>query len=245
MRNIGIVGYGEIGQSIHNVYKDYNEYNIIKIEKDWRDKNQGKVEILNITLPYSSNFSDIVIDYINEYDPNLCIIHSTTLPGTTEMINNRVDCSVVHSPVRGVHPNLYEGILTFIKYIGYCDELAKEKCERHFDEIGLNYKSIENPSNTELAKLYSTTYYGLCIAFHGEMKKHFDSLNLDYDIITKWNESYNEGYRKLDKENVVRPVLIPPTDFIGGHCVIQNTELLSEIFNSEAFNLILKYKELR
>ena len=74
------------------------------------------------------------------------------------------------------------------------------------------------------------------------MKKHFDSLNLNYDIITDWNKTYNSGYKELGKEGVIRPVLIPPDKSIGGHCVIPNTELLKGIYESEAFDLILKYK---
>jgi len=43
-----------------------------------------------------------------------------------------------------------------------------------------------------------------------------------------WNKQYNDGYTKLGKSNVVRPVLTPPSGKIGGHCVSQNFELLPE-----------------
>ena len=76
------------------------------------------------------------------------------------------------------------------------------------------------------------------------MKKHFEELNLNYDIITDWNKTYNDGYKELGKEDVVRPVLTPPDKFIGGHCVIPNTELLRGIFQSKAFDLILNYKNI-
>ena len=43
--------------------------------------------------------------------------------------------------------------------------------------------------------------------------------------MTKFNHTYNEGYKKLGKTYVVRPVLYP-TDKIGGHCIIPNAKLL-------------------
>ena len=239
--NIGIVGHGEIGKSLERVYKDYNEFKLTIIDKDFIRGN-GNIDIMNICLPLVGFFDIVVTNYIKKYNPKLCIIHTSTTPGMTERIAEKVSCCVVHSPVRGVHPNLYDGLKTFKKYIGYVDNKGRDLCEKHFDRLELSYESINGPSNTELAKLYSTTYYGLCIAFHGEVKKHFDKLDLNYDIIPDWNKTYNEGYKKLGNNNVIRPVLTPPGKFIGGHCVIPNTELLQEIFESKAFDLILNYK---
>jgi len=241
--NIAIVGYGEIGKSLEQVYNDYSEFKLTIIDKNFitGDKN---IDIMNICLPLVDFFDTVVVNYIKKYNPKLCIIHTSTTPGITERIAGRVSCSVVHSPVRGVHPNLYDGLKTFKKYIGYVDNEGKELCECHYNELKIPFESIKGPANTELAKLYSTTYYGLCIAFHGEMKKHFEELNLNYDIITDWNKTYNNGYKELGKEDVVRPVLTPPDKFIGGHCVIPNTELLRGIFQSKAFDLILNYKNI-
>jgi len=241
--NIAIVGYGEIGKSLEQVYNDYSEFKLTIIDKNFitGDKN---IDIMNICLPLVDFFDTVVVNYIKKYNPKLCIIHTSTTPGITERIAGRVSCSVVHSPVRGVHPNLYDGLKTFKKYIGYVDNEGKELCECHYNELKIPFESIKGPANTELAKLYSTTYYGLCIAFHGEMKKHFEELNLNYDIITDWNKTYNDGYKELGKEDVVRPVLTPPDKFIGGHCVIPNTELLRGIFQSKAFDLILNYKNI-
>lgn len=241
--NIAIVGYGEIGKSLQQVYSDYDKFNLTIIDKDYA-RGDDNIDIMNICLPLVDFFDTIVVNYIKKYNPKLCIIHTSTIPGVTESIADQVNCSVVHSPVRGVHPNLYDGLKTFKKYIGYVDNEGKELCERHYNELKIPFESIKGPANTELAKLYSTTYYGLCIAFHGEMKKHFEELNLNYDIITDWNKTYNDGYKELGKEDVVRPVLTPPDKFIGGHCVIPNTELLRGIFQSKAFDLILNYKNI-
>lgn len=238
--NIGIIGYGEIGKSVERVYMDYSKFNLTIIDKEYVC-GDGVIDIMNICLPLFDDYKTVVCEYIKKYKPKLCIIHTSTTPGTTLEISSRTECSVVHSPVRGVHPNLYKGLKTFIKYIGYTDQRGKELCESHFDDLEIPYQSFEGSCNTELAKLYSTTYYGLCIAFHGEMKSHFDKLKLNYNIITDWNETYNSGYEEIGMRNVVRPILTPPIDSIGGHCVVPNAKLLKQEFDSLALDLILKY----
>ena len=83
------------------------------------------------------------------------------------------------------------------------------------------------------AKLLSTTYYGMCIAYTEEMGKMCDQTGADFDIVVEdWNNTYNEGYKKLNKPNVVRPVLfrIPDGQKIGGHCVVPNAILLKKMF---------------
>ena len=62
------------------------------------------------------------------------------------------------------------------------------------------------------------------------------------DVMTNWNLGYNEGYNLLGMGNVVRPVLYPPSNKIGGHCILPNAELMGSFFTSEALDLILKYK---
>jgi len=234
---IAIIGNGEIGSSLVEVYREKNIDPMVR-DLDFNTINDT-VEILNICLPYSKNFTNIANDYIAEYRPKLTIIHSTVPVGTTKKLNS----NCVHSPVRGIHPNLKEGIEKFVKFIGYNDLKSKNLAENHFDSLGIKYYSTENSDSSELAKLTSTTYYGLCIAWHGEMKKMCDKHNIDFDVINKWTDSYNNCYSEMGMPNVVRPNLYPPESGIGGHCVIPNTELLNKEFNSKALELILEYKK--
>ena len=242
MKLTGIIGYGEIGKSIEKLYVDFpDKFVIRKKDVNWADNLDG-IEILNVAVPFIENFVDIVCKEIIKYSPKLTIIHSTVSPGTTKKIGELTNKLVVHSPVIGVHPNLCEGIKTFTKYVGHdkCTSGELEAIKQHFDDLELNYELIPSSQSTELAKLLSTTYYGLCIAWHGEMQKLCSQFDVDFDFINNWTENYNKGYIALGKENVVRPVLFPP-DRIGGHCVVPNTKILSELMESEAFKLILKY----
>jgi UDP-N-acetyl-D-mannosaminuronate dehydrogenase len=109
--------------------------------------------------------------------------------------------------------------------------------------LGIKTKVFQPSITTEIGKLLDTTYYALCIAWHGEMKKLCDKYKIDFEkAVTDFNKTYNEGYKKLGKPNVIRPVLYPPRSGIGGHCLCENAEILQKYFKSQALELILKYK---
>lgn len=237
MKGIAIIGNGEIGSSLARVYQAKGITPMIK-DLDL-DTINSKVRILNICLPYSDKFVEITNQYISKYQPELTIVHSTVPVGTTKEIKGLC----VHSPVRGVHPNLKEGIETFTKFVGYNDIASLEIARDHYNMLQIEIVEVKDTNSSELAKLTSTTYYGLCIAWHGEMKKMCDEYGVDFDVINKWTESYNSGYDVLNMQHVIRPNLFPPKDGIGGHCVIPNTEILNESFKSLAFDLILQYRK--
>ena len=246
MKEIGIIGYGEIGESLEKCYlgKDFN----VSIVDTGKDINQitDSVDILNIAIPFTSisKFVKIVSQYIEKYSPKLTIIHSTVTPGTTKLIIDITKSNVVHSPVRGVHPNLYEGLKSFVKCIGGEDDYSIDLAKEHYDKLEIKYKVFKGSAATELAKILSTTYYGLCIAFHNDINKLCNEYDVNFDeVATQWNRTYNEGYKKLGMENVVRPVLYPPKDGkIGGHCVIPNAELCKKFFDSTVLDYILELK---
>ncbi|OGZ22926.1 MAG: hypothetical protein A3A08_02655, partial [Candidatus Nealsonbacteria bacterium RIFCSPLOWO2_01_FULL_41_9] len=234
---IGILGYGEVGQAIAKLYGSTGSPQA-KIKDLKRDDGLEGVEILHICIPWGNNFIKTVKEEIKRIRPKLTIIHSTVVPGTTQKIGG----AVVHSPVRGVHPKLFEGIKTFVKYIGADKKSAGQLAKSHLDSLGLKTKVFMPSITTEIGKILDTTYYGLVIAWHGEMKKICDGFGVDFEkAVTDFNQTYNEGYQKLGKTNVIRPVLYPPKGKIGGHCVCENAEILKKYYNGEALELIFKY----
>jgi len=245
--NIGILGYGEVGRAIARFYKKP------KIKDLKKDDGLEGVEILHICIPWSDKFMEIVKKEIRKIKPKLTIIHSTVPPGTTKKIvlsdigRPTGGCEmVVHSPVRGIHPYLYQGVKTFVKYIGTDNKKAGELAKEHLESLSIKTKVFQPSLVTELGKLFSTSYYGLCIAWHGEMKKICDKAGIDFEkAITDFNKTYNQGYQKLGKKNVVRPVLYPPKGGIFGHCICENAEILKKYYKSHALDLILKYKPRR
>ncbi|MFH1713987.1 MAG: hypothetical protein ABH831_00055 [Candidatus Nealsonbacteria bacterium] len=230
---IGILGFGEVGQSIAKFYKNPR---IKDLRKD--DGLQG-VEILNVCIPWSDNFVKIVKKEIKKIKPKLTIIHSTVAPGTVKKIGGMA----VHSPIRGIHPHLYKGIKTFVKYIGADNKKAGDLAEKHLKGLRIRTKVFMPSVTTEIGKLLDTSYYGLVIAWHAEMKKLCDKYRIDFEkAVTDFNQTYNEGYKKLGKKNVIRPVLYPPKKGISGHCIIPNVKILNKYFKSKALDLIIEYK---
>ena len=242
---VGILSYGEVGQAIAKFYGSADSPQA-KIKDLNRDDGLKGVEVLHVCLPWSKNFVEIVKKEIKKIKPKLTIIHSTIAPGTTKKIISglpRACRGIVHSPIRGIHPHLYEGIKTFVKYIGADNKKAGDLAKKHLESLGIKTKVFYPSVTTEIGKLLDTSYYGLVIAWHGEMKKICDKFGVDFEkAVVDFNQSYNEGYKKLRKTNVIRPVLYPPKGGITGHCVIPNAELLRKYYKSKAIDLILKYK---
>jgi len=237
-QKIGILGYGEIGQAIAKFYKKPSIKDL--------DRNDGLkgIKILHICIPYDKNFVKTISKEIKKIKPKLVIIHSTVAPGTTKKIIKKTkNKMIIHSPIRGIHPHLYQGIKTFVKYIGAENKKAGEMAKKHLNSLGIKTEAFYPAKTTELGKLFDTTYYALCVAWHGEMKEICDKEKVNFEkVATDFNKTYNEGYKKLKMNHVVRPVLKPPEKFIGGHCLIPNTKILKKYYKSKAFNLILDYQ---
>ena len=227
MKTVGIIGYGEIGQALDDIYLSEGYFPLIK-DID-RDDGLAKADIVHICIPWNENFIAIARQYLEDIQPKMAIIHSTVAPGTTRELS-KVCPNICHSPIRGIHPHLTEGIKTFVKVFG---GPASEEASDHFQDLGIETEVYEDSQSTEIAKLLDTSYYGVCIAWHDYAKKLCDLWGVDFDEVqTDYNESYNAGYKTLDMEEVVRPTLIPPDGSIGGHCVVPNAELLREILDS-------------
>lgn|SRR5574343_514761 len=247
---IGILGYGEIGKAIHKFYKISfaNAFFDVFVRDIDRDDGLTDIDFLNVAIPFNDSFDfvDVVCKTAVASGARVVIVHSTVAVGTTAEIKKRLgkEVLVAHSPCRGVHPYLYEGIKTFLKFVGSPERHDAVVVSHHLEQLGIHTHVCENAETSELAKILDTSYYGVCIAYHGEAAKACEKFGASFkEAMTLFNETYNEGYTKLGKCNVVRPVLTPPSEPIGGHCVVQNAELLKKQFQSEALDLILKYKK--
>ena len=194
---IGILGYGQVGKVIALFYKKKKYILLIKdLNRD--DFKKEKLEILNVCLPYFKNFEKVVSRVIKENKPDLTIIHSTVLPGITKKIIQKTRAKIVHSPVRGIHPKLAQGIKTFVKYIG-CENLkVGELVKKHFQKIGIKKVKIIKPAAiTELNKLLDTTYFAHCIVFTDYVREIFQKYKIPFSTFKDFNLSYNDGYKKL------------------------------------------------
>ncbi|MGO8807698.1 MAG: GDP-mannose dehydrogenase [Candidatus Bathyarchaeia archaeon] len=246
-----IVGLGEIGHTLFALLnqqeKSFSVYGLDLDEAKMQNLGQsrsrfpGSVDTLHICLPCGSQekFLNAVAGYIKEFKPCLLIVNSTVPPGTTLKVAAKCTCSVAHSPSRGVHKNaehmLWE-MKRWTKYVGGADVVAAEAAQAHFEKLGLKVTVLKSCTETELAKLFETTYRAWMIACFQEMHR----------ISRAFGADFNETVDFLEDTHRVRfdrPVMFPGV--IGGHCLIPNTELLLDAYDSDFLRLILKSNEKR
>lgn len=219
-----IIGVGEIGSALKQVLSPY--------QIGWIDLGESYVPFsytyaMHVCIPYSSHFEEIVMEYQTQFEPLITIIHSTVPIGTSDKLG------AVHSPVRGVHPDIAKGIRTFVKFFGGKNA---EQAAFIFSEINIKTKVVDSARNCEAAKIWDTTQYGVMIRLNKLIHEYCEANNLDFDTIyTEFNQSYNEGYTELGRAEVVRPYLKYMPGKIGGHCVLPNLEFIKE---SPVYNFV-------
>ncbi len=214
-----ILGQGEIGLALKYIFDPY--YPTLIRDRVTEDDTRTKIEVMHICFPYSEEFESEVKRYQELFKPDYTIINSTVPVGTSRKLN------AIHSPVEGEHPYLAESIKTLSKWVSGKDASAVAD---YFRRAGIKVILTDNQETTELMKILSTTYYGLCVEYTKEVKKLCNQNNVPFEAWTLWNENYNQGYKELGHGEYTRPNLAPINKKIGGHCVLQNCELLDSEF---------------
>lgn len=217
MKSLIIGAEGEVGRALLKILRPH--YLVYELDIGLNEGNDLEgVEIMHVAFPYSDNFIQYVKEYQEKYKPRYTVIHSTVPVGTSRKLG------ALHSPIRGLHPNLESGIRTFPKFIG--GQEASEVAD-YFRRAGIRVILFDNSETTEAMKLFDTEYYRVCIEFAQRVKRYCDKNSLNFhEVYTLANQTYNEGYTKLDHPEFVRPILQPIMQKIGGHCVGPNSELI-------------------
>lgn len=180
----------------------------------------SNVDVAHICIPFSDDFSNLVRKY--KKFAKLVIVHSSVPVGTCDKLG------VVHSPVVGKHPNMEEGIRTFTKYFG---GVNSKEAAKIFSKLGIKTEFYKEAKITEAMKLMSTTYYGLNIMIEKEIYAWCKKKHLPFDLVyTLNNIDYNRGYTLLGNPEFVRSNLKHVKGKIGGHCVINNLNLLKDFW---------------
>ncbi|MCG2685892.1 hypothetical protein L6258_00810 [Candidatus Parcubacteria bacterium] len=235
---ISILGLGEVGRTFAQIEKEAGHE---VFTKDLDHNGLKKSAVLHICLPFSDQFFTASQEAISESEPELVIIHSTVPVGTTRKLSTRVKTTeTVHSPIRGMHPNLAPGVKTFVKFVGPVTIQGGQLAENHLQKLKIKTALCRDAETTEFAKLYDTLYYAWNIVFCKELYKTAQQAEVDFkQAYTLWNQTYNDGYTKLGKPNVLRPVLTPQPGPIGGHCLIPNATMAFKQFKDALSQFVL------
>ena len=243
-----VVGLGEVGRSLFELLKESKKFEVYGWdvdEKKMQDVQQGglpkEVDVLHICYGCrdQESFVKATVDYMRRFRPELTIINSTVPPRTTEKVHTLSGGRIVHSPVRGTHKtreSMKRYLLFLTKYIGGVDYESARLARKHFEMAGLKTKVLKSPVETELAKLFETTYRAWMIACFQEMHRISRLFGAKFDEVVDFLEDTHRV--RFD-----RPIHFP--DVIGGHCLIPNVELLLKAYDSEFLRLILKSNEKR
>ena len=249
--NVLIIGYGTVGKTITRLAEDahHNVYSFdIKTKKKFPKTKKGIFDFMHICFPHDYGFVKDTVDYIEMFAPTITIIESTVKPLTTCEVRKRTKEKVYYSPCRGRHENMISNFKREIKFISLTkDSKTDKRVEKYYKSLGLKVGFFPNAKSLELAKLVATTFYGINIAYLQEVERWCNKYNVKFkDVFQKFSK---DGY--MDKEHKFpRPYTMFPGP-IGGHCVMENIDLLRESIKDSFFlkdiiksNLKKKYEKL-
>ena len=246
-----IIGLGEIGHTLFALINDEKEnfavYGLDLDQTKMQELGQSRknipsqIDTMHICLPCSNqkNFAEITVSYVEEFKPKLAIINSTVPPGTTMKVAERCKCLVAHSPSRGVHKSAEHmkwEMKRWTKYVGGANQKSADAARKHFEKMKLKVKTLKSCTETELAKLFETTYRAWMITCFQEMHRISRKFGADFDETVDFLEDTHRI--RFD-----RPIMFPGP--IGGHCLIPNAELLLSVYDSDFLRLILSSNQKR
>lgn len=230
-----VVGYGEVGRALYSVLQNGHPHHGV----DAADIGQNvpvprfkRYEGIHICTPFTSVVEmEETISRAFEYasgGETIVVVHSTVPLGTTRMMRESLNLPIVYSPVRGTHPDLTRGLLTFPKYVG--GERAGEVAQ-WFRQCQMEVRVFPESETPEAMKLWDTTQYGWQIVLAKEIARWCKHYGLNFsEVYQQPNREYNRGYEHMGKPEVVRPFLKDMPGPIGGHCVMPNLTLLGPNF---------------
>lgn len=210
-----VLGLGEVGKPLLELISNFHDTVGVDISPVGPI---DQVDVLHVCYPFQiKDFIGETARYITQFKPTLTVLNSTVAIGTTRAIAQRSGAAIVNSPVRGKHARMLEELRLYTKFIGALDPTAGERAAKHFESVGLKTRILASPEATELAKLTETTYFGLIIAWAQEIERLCDRTSQDYNEIVSFFEEIK---------------FLPAKYFpgiIGGHCVMPNMKILSQL----------------
>src|SRR5262245_18358505 len=97
-----VVGLGEVGRPLLEVLGAAHQAAC----RDIDDKAFHGVRILHLCFPFGAKFVSAASHYVSLYQPEVVVVNSTVVPGTTRAIEQETGTPAVYSPVRGKHTRM-------------------------------------------------------------------------------------------------------------------------------------------
>ena len=228
-----VVGLGEVGGAIAAILDRHETV----LRQDLEPVEiKASIGVMHLCIPFQSQsqFQSAALRYLERFKPELTIIHSTVLPGTTRSIAEKSGLAITYSPVRGKHVRMEEDLMHYAKFVAAPRPEDADMAVAHLERAGMKTRRVAAVETLELAKLAETTYFGVCIAFAQELNRYAGQVGADY----------SEAIEFFDEVKFLPRERYYP-GFIGGHCVMPNIQLLLKIAPSAFLEAIVDSNERR
>ena len=222
-----VVGYkGVIGSAIAEIF-DMN-YGV-ELDKFNVPENKSGFYIVHICLPFSERFVDVVVDYINKFDADLVLIHTSCKPGSTRLIYEQTHIPVVHCPINGRHPVIKPDIFRYGIFVGALDEEHGQMACDYIERYNIDTYLCESPEITEIAKLASTELLRKVINFYQEYKQRVKSEDLNWaEFVAFFDNIHHKAGKGKWLDRVFQRAGSIDTSLSGKHCISRNEKVISE-----------------
>jgi len=221
-----VVGQGEIGKPLRTILS--RTYHCIGVDIEPVEV-AASCSTMHICYPYQiPDFVDTTVAYIRKYKPELTIIHSTVVPGTTRRVFEESGTKLAYSPARGKHVRMEEDLLRYKKFVAGIDDISSIRALEHLETAGFCTDRFRTPEIGELAKLIETTWLGILIGWAQDVERFAESYDASF-------EEVNAFIQEID----FLPSHIFP-GWIGGHCVMPNIELLQGCIRSRFLEAVVQ-----
>ena len=228
-----LIGFGEVGAALYEVLSERRSFYIVDPAKGYEPElgEAPQSDWMHVTIPYSESFISTIVEYVMKFNPNHLVLHSTVPIGTTRKIEREADyIPTYYSPIRGRHPNLARYIREFPKW--YASSISggmDNEFVTYFAAAGIQTRKAPSYEFLEYAKLAETLTYGYNLVMWQEIERQIRKLPGDKQTnLSSLKNWLHEKKRVYDGDLGVVPIydLVPGS--IGGHCVVQNWDLLGE-----------------
>jgi hypothetical protein len=232
IRTAIIIGFGEVGKAHWEVLKKAYPGKVFykDIGPEVYDTNGSVVkdipmfiDLMMIATQCDPNnmspFYGMIREYSgNTFHPHRIDILTTTPCGACEKIQGIVgDRPVTKSTIRGMHPCLDKFLLDIPKHIG---GPKAEELKEYYEGAGMTCICHMKARATELFHALNNSDYGVAIL---KAKENYDlcrHFGVDYMEYLEYKKSNNEGFLRAGFPSKVSPILTPPDNRIGGHCIV-------------------------
>ena len=179
-----MVGAGEVGTAVAAVLSRAHPTQLRDIEPV-----EVEADVLDVCIPWSERFVEIVAAYVVQHRVRLVVVHSTVPVGVCDAQG------WVHSPIRGRHPDLTEGVATFVKHFG---GVGAEEAALAWKDCGVPTAVHPRAAETEAGKLWELVQFGVQVRMEKAVHAWCEERGLDPEVVyAAFAHTYNSGYEQL------------------------------------------------